>query len=55
MNLDIAKNKIEELEKALSKLPIHEQITYLSKNPNSYEILYNTLFIMYKGLFVKRI
>ena len=53
MNLDMAKNKIEELEKALSKLPIHEQITYLSKNPNVSEILYNLYSLCIRGYLLK--
>jgi glycosyltransferase involved in cell wall biosynthesis len=53
MNLDIAKNKSEELEKALARIPIAEQIKYLNNNSNVSGILYNLYSLCIRGYLLK--
>jgi glycosyltransferase involved in cell wall biosynthesis/ADP-heptose:LPS heptosyltransferase/ubiquinone/menaquinone biosynthesis C-methylase UbiE len=53
VNLDIAKNKIDELEKAISKLPLSEQIKYLNNNPKISGLLYNLYSLCIRGYLLK--
>jgi glycosyltransferase involved in cell wall biosynthesis len=53
MKLDISKNKAEELEKALSKLPLSEQLPYLNNNSNISEILYKLYSFCIRGYLLK--